>query len=133
MNAAGVALGERHRLLTRCCRKYVVAVSLEHGLNDTPHSVFIFHQQDRFRSARYGASPGWFHWFSSLVSNGEIYVKSCALPWFRLYPNVTAALLDDAVAGGKPEAGAVLFSRKERLEQSREHLCIHAKDGVLHR
>ena len=50
-------------------------------------------------------------------------------------PDVAAVLLDDAVAGGEAEAGALArrLGREERLEQVARHLLGHAHAGVADR
>ncbi len=41
-----------------------------------------------------------------------------------------AVFLDDSVAGGQAEPGAVLLGGEERLEDAREHLRIHSDAGI---
>ena len=50
----------------------------------------------------------------------------------RIHPNIAAALLDDSVAGGKPEPGAMFLGGEERLEDMRQHPGIHADSGIGH-
>src|SRR6202046_2788242 len=113
--------------------KDAVATGRERRTDEVAHGFFVLDQEDGFGTAGgdegngIGAIP-----FGGLVDARKINSESCAATEFALHENISSTLLDDAVDGGKSEAGAFAFflGGEERLEDASLSFAVHPLAGI---
>src|SRR5271166_4800554 len=110
----------------------VVAAGLERLANKLANGLFVFNEENSFSSADGGERSGSGKSFGGLIDAREINGEDGAAAGLALNEDVAAALLDDAVDGGKSEAGTFAFflGGEERLEDASLGFTVHALAGV---
>ncbi len=110
----------------------VVAARLERLANELANGLFVFNEENGFSSADGGERSGSGKSFGGLIDAREINSEDGAAAELALNEDVAAALLDDAVDGGEPEAGTFAFflGGEERLEDAGLGFAVHTLAGV---
>ncbi len=101
-------------------------MALQHRFHHAPHAVFVFHQEYGLGAAGDVLGGRRLQVIRGLSSHRKFDAKRGSLAGRRFHAKISAIFLDDSVAGGEAEPGAVLFGGEERLKDTGEHLCIHA-------
>src|ERR1700732_2452420 len=112
-----------------------VARPFEIDADEDAHTLFVFHEKNGFISWRRSAGRslcGAFIGFRQHLR--KINLEGRAVSHFAVHPDVSAALLHDAVhrCQAEPGAFALLFRGKKRLENARLCCCVHSAAGVAH-
>ena len=109
-------------------RQHVVAEPQQHLLDQLPLLVVVFDQQDRLACRRAMSSLGGAGASAACARPRQRDREDRALADLALDLDVAPRLLDDAVGGGEPEAGALphLLGREERLEDA-----VRARSGGM--
>src|SRR3990172_7387635 len=112
----------------------IVAAALQDRAGELEQIRIVLHHQNRLASARDRSRRIRSELLGSAVDLGEVDHERGPFPGLALDPDVPAALFDDAVDGGEPEAGAFSFllRREERLEDAGTVLLIYPLSGLSH-
>src|SRR5260370_29550654 len=115
------------------CHQNRIALSGENRACKLANGWVILDKEDGFRSPAMDGLLGLDRRCGDgFLDAREINFEGGALARLTVNPNVTAALLDDAVDSGESQAGAAAASLSgvERLENVRLRIGVHADAGV---
>src|ERR1035438_1289463 len=136
MDSVGMTGGERESGVAVGGFENAIAAGLERFAHELANGLFVLDQEDGFGSASSGegkrSGAAGFRW---AIDAGKINGEDGAAAELALNEDVAAALLDDAVDGGKSEAGAFafFFGGEEGLEDAGLGFAVHALASVADR
>src|SRR6185436_14062558 len=108
----------------------MIAAVFERPAGQVPQAVIVFDDEDRFRPGRQIEMLGHlgFRARDAVHDAGKVDLEARAFARLAVHPDISTALLDDAVDGRQPEAGSLAgpFRREERLEDVMARLEGHA-------
>ena len=112
---------------------HLVALTGQDGADEVADGFFVFDQQDHFAAALIGKGRVlWCVDFDQFVDPRQINFEGAAFAWLAVDPDVSAALLDDSVHGGKAEscAATAFFRGVKGLENMGDGCFVHAHTGI---
>src|SRR5262249_9166038 len=128
INGVAVSFEDVDRLLPIFCRQHAVSETLQYLLGRVAQVVVVFRDENAFRSPAHGEYGLFFSYVGRTVAKRQVNAEGRSQARRAVHVNEALVLLDDAVDGGQSQTGAAagLFCGKERLENVRQRLGVHA-------
>src|ERR1035441_8002544 len=113
---------------------YAIAAGFQHRRHQMADGLIVLHYEDGFaavmRRGRAGGPVGGRR--RRIGGAGEVDGKRAAIAGLAGHPDMSSALLDDAVNGGESQAGAAadFLGSEEGLEDMALGFLVHALTGI---
>jgi len=136
VDRAAVAHGDAHRVGPVARLEHRVPVFPEDIAREHPHQVLVLDEEDGFMTpGRDGRRHIRFLLCGQGFVTGEVDLERRPPVAFAVHPDVSVALLDDAVDGGQaePRPLSLFLGGEKRIEKALLRLFVHACPCVAHR